>query len=243
MNYQKENTTYGFKRPGQSRFVIIAPHAAGDDLKTGLIAKKLADSLNGWLIVNNRYYKKSNRRATRYPEFAEDFNRLSWSKKKNKYLWARKKPAMKKFYQDISYFCDQIETALNCQAAVIYLHGIKDKKIGIDLGAGIKLIKESNHFLRSKYSADNNSGLTTLKIGQIKKIKKLLQNNLKKEYNLNVSVGKKHTGWSKLSAIQFHKHQGRDDFALQIEINFFLRQKPNRTQLIDLLSNSLKEIF
>jgi hypothetical protein len=60
---------------------------------------------------------------------------------------------------------------------------------------------------------------------------------------LSVSVGEKYSGWSRRSAIQFHKHAGRNDFALQIEINRKLRGFSHLSDFVDLLADSLSQVF
>lgn len=238
-----EPTAYGFKKAGHSKFVIVAPHGAGDDLKTPLICIKLAEALDAYLVVNSKYHKKNNKQKSNL-EFAEDFNRLTWSRKYQKYLWQRKRPAMKKFFKDIEKFCQSARKIDPDQkSVVIYIHGMKNKRTGIDIGVGLKNVKSNNVFLRSCHGDGNNTGLTTIKINQIKQLKKALQDSLKKQYNLEVSVGKKYTGWSKQSAIQFHKHENRNDYSLQLEINYFLRKKANRDFLIQTVSETLIEIF
>ena len=78
----------------------------------------------------------------------------------------------------------------------------------------------------------------------LKKFKKILETDIKNKFNLTVTVGKHHTGWSKTSAIQFHKHEGRNDYALQLEISsIFRKNKENMQYIIDLISKSLQEVF
>lgn len=238
------HTNYGFKRYGKNKFVIIAPHAAGDDLKTALVAAKLSKKINAGLIVNNKYFKISNSKAKNNPEYTEDFNRLSWSYKHHKYLWSKKKPAMKDFFLDIDLFCQQASIYSNEKKAIaIYIHGIKNKKTGIDIGVGLKSINGKNKFINSNKKINNNGGFITIKINQLKKLHHNLHQKLKKEYNLSASVGKKYIGWSKQSAIQFHKHEGRNDYSLQLEINRKLRNKKNIDRLIDILHDNLINTF
>ena len=237
-------TNYGLKREGKSFFLIIAPHAAGDDLKTALISAQLAKSLNGFLLINNKYFKKNNHRSIDQPDLIADFNKLTWSYRQYKYLWQRKTPALKTFFADIGLYCKQARTYHPEQKAVaIYIHGMKDKKTGIDIGVGLKTIRGNNKFINSAKAQNKNSGLITIKISQLKKIKSILQKALEKDYQLKVSVGKKHIGWSKQSAIQWHKHEGRDDYALQLEINSSLRKPINREYLINLITLALTKTF
>jgi len=239
-------TSYGIKRPGTSPFVIIAPHGAGDDLKSGIIVKKIAKQLDAFFIINYNYKKPSN---SDKKGRIEDFNKLCWSEKHNKYLWrwSKKKKAMREFFKDIADFCDQAKKRHRHRKAIaIYIHGLKDRgeKIGIDIGAGLKSIKDRNRFLFSFKHSSDNSGMATVKIGQLKKLKHTIEQRLKKDHKLLVNVGHIHTGWSKSSAIQFHKHEGRNDYAIQLEINELLRNNQKNTNYTaDLIASALKKVF
>ena len=237
-------TGYGYKIKGQSPFVIIAPHAGGDDLKSGLIAKKIAKKLNGFLVVNKNFIKPSNTHADKNSSYALDFNKLCWCAKKGKYLW-KKRPSLKLFFQDIADYCDQAKKhSRENKAIAVYIHSLRDKNIGIDLGVGLKSIKDKNNrFIFSFKDNSQNSGIATIKLNQIKKIKKLFEKNLSSR-QLLVSVGKVHSGWSKSSAIQFHKHEGRKDYALQIEISKSLRDtQENRCYTSNLTADILQTVF
>ncbi|MBI5254222.1 hypothetical protein HY932_00330 [Candidatus Falkowbacteria bacterium] len=242
---QFERTNYGLKHAGNSRFVIVAPHAAGDDWKTARVARRLAEKLGAALVINKKFFRPTNKKANqREQEFSEDFNKLCWSPTYNKYLWKRKHLEIKHFYKDIAEYCQQAKAAsADNRAIVVYIHGMAVKKVGIDLGVGLRAKNTGNRFLNKWERPENNSGVITIKISQLKKLRALLQKKLEKDYNLAVSVGKKYIGWSKQSAIQFHKHVPRNDFALQIEINRKLRQYKNLNYLVDLLADSLRATF
>ena len=243
-----EATGYGKKSTGQSRFVIIAPHAAGDDLKTGIIARRLAKKLNGFLVINNKFIKPENNQANEKSDWVEDFNKLRWSYKHKRYLWKRKKPEMKEFFKDIDNFCKQAEQFDNENKAIaLYIHGIKSEKIGIDIGAGLKKHNDSQNkvFGTKKHrEVKDNTGKVTVKIGTLKKIKKQLADKFEKDFGLNISVGNHYSGWSKQSAIQFHKLEGRDDYALQLEISHLFRQDKDKINyIVSLLTETLRENF
>ncbi len=241
-------TTYGKKNEGFSRFIIIAPHGAGDDLKTGVITHRLAKKLNGFLIINNKFIKPENRHAIEKPEQTEDFNKLRWSYTRNKYLWGRKRPEMKEFFTDIDNFCNQARKfSPDDKAVAIYIHGIKSENIGIDIGAGLKKHNDSiNKVFGTKKHKEvrDNTGKVTVQISTLKKIKKQLAEKFKKDFGLDISVGNHYSGWSKQSAIQFHKLEGRDDYALQFEISHLFRQDNDRINyIVELLSETLKNNF
>lgn len=240
-----KRTKYGFKKKGESQFVVIAPHAAGDDLKTGLLARRLAKKLNAFLVVNNKFFKPTNSRAMLKPDQVQDFNKLGWGYKSQKYFWWNKKKPMRAFYSRISKYCNQAKQfSREKKAVAIYLHGTKEDHIGIDIGAGLRGLKFKNRFIGSSHSHYHCTGVPTLKINQIKMMKAKLEPLLEQKYGLKVGVGHHFPAWSKRIGIQFHKNCGRDDYAMQLEISKFLRQhKKDRLFLTNLLSKVLKQIF
>jgi len=243
-----ELTSYGKKCEGTSQFVIIAPHAAGDDLKTGIIASRLAKKLNGFWVINNQFIKPKNKRSTEIPDKVEDFNKLRWSYTRSKYLWKRKKPEMKKFFKDIDSFCIQAKNfSPNEKAVAIYIHGIHSENIAVDIGAGLK---EHNHSINKVFGTKkhkevkDNTGKVTVKISTLKKIKKQLSNKIEQDFGLDIAVGNHYSGWSKQSAVQFHKLEGRDDWAIQFEISHFFRENNNKINyIVNLLVETLQNNF
>ncbi len=240
-----ENTNYGYKKTGSSKFVIVAPHAAGDDLKSGFIAKKLAQELNAYLVVNKFYKKPNNSQALKNPHQVEDFNELTWSEKKEKYLWSKKNPVMKEFFQDIEKFSYQAKQfSSNNKALIIYIHSFTSDHIGIDIGAGAKHHNFSNKIFGSLYHKEkgDNHGKITLPINLIKKIKKELEKKVKIKYNLTTTVGYQYSGWSRQSAVQFHCHEGRNDYSIQFEISQHLRRnKSDLDYTIQILTETIKK--
>lgn len=241
-----QKTVYGYKKSGSSQFIIVAPHASGDDLRSSSVAKKLTFKLNAFLVVNKKFFKPTNSRAKINPENVEDFNDLCWSEKNKKYLWKRKNPAMKIFYQDISDFCEEAKKNTKDKPVAIYIHSFSSEKIGIDIGVGAQEIKRGGKIFGSGFHwlAARNSGEISLKIGTTKKIYRDLAKNLKKDYNLAVTIGKTFPGWSRQTAIQFHRHEPRDEYALQFEINKILRStKENINYTVKILAEILQEYF
>lgn len=106
------DTSYGIKKKGNSRFIIVAPHAAGFDLYTKEFSMRIARHLNAFLIINTKYHKKRR----------EDFNKLVWPKKEKEY---------KKKHKDKKEFFDNIQEFVN--------HAHKFNKI--KMGSGAFLIK------------------------------------------------------------------------------------------------------
>lgn len=236
-------TNYGKKKTRLGRFVIIAPHGAGDDLKSGVVAVRLAKVLNSSYVINNKYQKPENK-TNKNSDLIEDFNRLKWSAVKKKFLWMKKKPAMKEFYLDIANTCDKIKNSRGVKAVVIYVHGMQHKKIGVDIGVGLR--PQGSRLFGSGYHEETgcNTGNVTIKISQAKKIFKIVRESLQKDFNLEVSTGATFSGWSKWSGIQFHKHGDRNDYAIQVEINKFLRSDDEKINyVVDLFSRALKDVF
>ncbi len=242
---EKIITEYGYKKNGASRFVVVAPHAAGDDYRTGKIARKIAENLNGFLIINNKYFKASNSKAAERPEFVEDFNKLYWSRKKEKHIWSRKKPAMQTFFFDIEKYCILArDYSPDHKAIIIYIHGMKFPDVAIDLGVGLKAKKNKLRFYSGAQSLGSFSGAPTFPIGKLKELQKLLEKAMLTRYNLGVSIGQYYAAWSKRIAVQFHKHNGRNDMAIQIEINKEIRQKISDINFItSIISQIFKNVF
>ncbi|MBU1132064.1 hypothetical protein KKC32_02345 [Patescibacteria group bacterium] len=238
-------TEYGKKKAGKSRFVVIAPHSAGDDLKTGYIARLLAMELDASVVVNNKYFKSTNSKAGRKPDYIEDFNKLSWSGTNDKYMWKSKKPAMKQFFDDIIELCELAREKSGKEKAVaIYIHGMAHEKLALDLGIGLRAKNGNNRFIGSSKSEYYCSGVPTIRISDLKKLRMLLQDPLQRKYGLSVGVGFEYPAWGKRIAVQFHKHEDRDDYAIQLEINNILKKNDKDIKyLVGLFKKSLRKIF
>ncbi|KKR08290.1 MAG: hypothetical protein UT32_C0002G0053 [Parcubacteria group bacterium GW2011_GWC2_39_14] len=237
-------TSYGVKREGKTEFVIVAPHAGGDDRCTGKIARLIGKQLEAGIVINKFFFKKTNSRAEKLPDRAIDFNRLYWSSRQGKYIWKKQFPAMKEFYTDIGKFCDRVAERSHKKAVAVYIHGMNIPRLGIDIGVGMKAKGKGFRFEGSLKSPYYCSGVATLQLSQVKKIKKLLETGIMNKYGLMVGVGKHYPAWSKRIAVQFHKTAGRDDYALQLEIDKELRNSPEDLVYIsNLISESLKNTF
>lgn len=244
-----EKTSYGIKEEGLSFFVVVAPHAAGDDLKTGRIARKVADELKGFLVVNKNFKKPDNKKI-KDEYFVEDFNSLRWGTKSKKYFWGRKRKEMKTFFKDIDAYTEKARKYSPFKKViVVYIHGMKSDDIAIDIGVGARKHFCGNSILSAKACKFLfNTGEITLKITDLKKLKLNLVGNLimnfPELFNKNkITIGEIHSGWSKTSAIQYHRHGGRKDNAVQLELNRFLRKKENISKTVKLISDSLKKTF
>ena len=237
-------TNYGYKRPAASgRFIVVAPHAGGDDLKSAFIARRLARRLKAACVINDKYFKPTNSRAAHEPELVEDFNRLSRGRKSHHYLWRRKKPAMKEFFDDVRQYCREVRSLTPGKKPVaIYVHGMPDNGVDIDLGVGLHAKKNKGRFVGSRKSDYYCTGVLTVRFKQLKELRRLLLAKLPADVVLG--IGQRHRAWSRLTAVQFHKHAPRNDFAMQIEFSRRLRfDKIKRKCIIKLLAASLKNVF
>jgi hypothetical protein len=221
----------------KSRFVIVAPHAAGDDMHTGDIADKIAQILNGSVVINDRFVKPTNSRALDDLSNVEDFNMLSW--KDGKYSWSEKKPKMKEFYDQIMAYVDLAkQNTGQAKAVVVYIHGMKDgnDKIAVDIGYGVKFHDGRYVSARVHPDAEKNTGVRRASHADIKELRDSMQRRLN-ERLLGESVGiaeaERYNGngkrisfaaWSRKNGIQYHA--GSKDASFQIEIASSLRQNP-----------------
>lgn len=239
------STNYGRKKEGYSPFVIVSPHGAGDDKKSGVIANRLATKLNGFLVVNTKYIKATNSRAKYIPDRIEDFNQLCWGHSYNKYLWRKKHPDMKQFFRDIGQYCNTAQNYnVHKKAIAIYIHGMKKNGSAMDIGIGVKLLWNRPVTACVWRMFDRNSGVMTLELHHACKLRDELKKYTAKYHPLPVTIGKHFSGWSRKSAIQFHKHGGRDDYAVQIEIDPRMRNNHAAiNQTVDALSSALKQTF
>lgn len=239
-----ELTPYGKKMIGSTPLIIIAPHAAGDDLKTGIVATKLARALGAFVIINNQYYKPTNKKALLSPEHVSDFNKLTWSFKKEKYLWARKHPQMKQFFEDIKKFTELARNFSPDQKVLsIHIHAM-NLHTGIDIGAGVKFHPRFKKFQTSATKKSGpNSGSITLELSMLQKFRSALQNTFLPQ-KADITIGKNFPGWSKFSAVQWHKYNNHNDEAFHLEIGKELRlSQEKRNELIASLTTAIQNTF
>ncbi len=238
-------TSYGWKRKGNSHFVIVAPHGVmHDDDYTDELADIIAEILDAYVVVNDTYMKETNRNAKADGSNVENFNRLAWTGKR--YSWKKKKPAMKEFYDDISAFCD--EARGNCsynRAVIVYVHGMADSDddIGIDIGCGARFDEgelKGTHGLNTKHpSSGNNTGVVRALREHMLALKGELEQRIKDaghEYSVGIAEatridrdGKilRFAAWSRWNGVQYHA--GSDDVSFQLEVTRSLRNDLEET--------------
>lgn len=238
-----EKTNYGFKKKGRSRFVIIAPHAAGDDLKTKELSQMIAEKLNASLVVNTNFRKR-----------VEDFNKLSWYK--GEYRWIRRLEEMKEFYDDTIDFVEPTRSFTD-KPVVAYIHGMRDgkDKIGIDIGFGVKPHRGKLKGTRGKNKhpeAKGNTGFVRANRRHMKNLQALLEKALRMNYNLRAGIGEakrydnkgrkiQFAAWSRTNGIQYHA--GRKEYSFQLEITRSLRRSRNLKNISKIIAEVLKSVY
>ncbi len=210
-----EKTIYGEKGEGKSRFIIVAPHGAGDDEATEKIAKDIAKTLGSYFVINKKFVKsKKSKKALPNGSNIEDFNKLPVSD--SGYDWNKKKPEMKIFFDDIQEFQDSI-LSKGMKAVVIYIHGMKN--LGIDIGGGFKYDREILKGTKEHPSAGRNKGEERMNKDSAEELKKILEGGENKEPNIKkwkVGIGERFAGWGRENAIQYHTGTNVESFQLEI---------------------------
>ncbi|OIP52547.1 hypothetical protein AUK10_03575 [Candidatus Gracilibacteria bacterium CG2_30_37_12] len=80
-----QQTLYGRKKKGSSRFVVVAPHGL-DDLFTDVLTEKLGELLYASIVINDTFMKPSNILAEENGNKVQDFNKLPWNSDENTYV-------------------------------------------------------------------------------------------------------------------------------------------------------------
>lgn len=246
----EQETDYGINKKGKSRFVVVAPHAAGDDSGTEKLARNIAEQLGAYLVINNKYMKPTNRRAESNPQFVKDFNKLPWSRGTQRYRWNNKHSPMKEFYDDIKGFAESArEYAEDGRAVVVYIHGMRDDgdRIGIDIGFGAKYhngILKGTQGKNRHPDAGTNTGVVRAKREYMVSLKETLNQSLWADHSLKAGIGEATNGnktrfaaWSRTNGIQYHA--GTPDYSFQLEVSYKLRESCNIRYTSKLIADAL----
>jgi len=209
-----------------THFILVAPHAAGDDLRTGEIAKAMAEKLNAPAIINKTFIKPANSRASREPNKVEDFNKLPW--RGNQYDWKRKKPEMKQFYDSILQVASKFP-----QAVVLFIHGFKSSTIAVDIGMGAKLVQ-------GRLSGDPTGRNTGARKCPAEKTLQLQDAFSKQFPDLRITIGEENAAWSRLNGVQYVPSP---HIAIQLELNQKLRERSNVETTADKLVKALLAVW
>ncbi len=251
-------TSYGIKQKGESRFIIVAPHAAGDDFKTREIAEIIGNQLKASFVVNKNYIKRSNSRAKSKPNMVRDFNKLSF--KNGRYFFGKKKASQdaKNFYNDIMHFIKAIHQKKE-KPVIVFIHGMRNGKdrINIDIGFGAK--KYKGKLLGTKGTkkyprhpeADSNTGL----IRANRKLMITLGYYLSKQ-GWEIGFGEaerfdkkgrklQFAAWSRTNGIQYFAKKliKIPTYSFQLEIDRGLRNKSKLKNISEIIAKVLKEIY
>jgi hypothetical protein len=240
-----QRTNFGKKEKGNSRFVIVAPHAAGDDLRTAELAEEIGRLINGSVIINEIYVQRTSARSYQNP-YVEDFNFLPWSDERQAYQWDKRHPDMKEFYENIKEYAEAARQYGNGRAVIVYIHGMDDdgKNLGIDIGFGAKYyhsklkgtIGEDRH-----PDVQDNVGEMRARPEDMEKLKAILSEKLNRDYSINVGIGERYAAWSRNNGVQFHL--GSTDYSFQLEISQFLRNPKRIKYTAQIIADALKEVF
>ena len=235
-------TNYGKREKGNSKFVIVAPHAAGDDLKTQELTEEIGRLLNASVVINEVYVQRTSSRAYKNP-YIEDFNKLPWSDERHEYLWGKKHPHMKEFYEHIKEFAEDARKIGDGRAIIVYIHGMDDDgtNLGIDIGFGAKYLDEKFKSAQEYSPAHDNNGEIRANPEDIVKLKTILAEKLKTDYAIKVGVGERYSAWSRQNGIQYHT--GTPDQSFQLEISSFLRKPARIKYTAKLIVDVLKEVY
>ena len=215
--------------------VIVAPHAVEeDDKNTKEIATEMANRLNAFLVINDKFHKPCGDDKCKN---CEDFNHLPPLKGKE-YEWDKRVPEMKAFYEEIKNSAKSasiLSNDNNKRCLVLFIHGLAHDKYDIDLGAGVKSAPNMVINAEQHEKAKDNSGDVTAPIKFVETFKDLL-----KKEGLTVGTGAVFSAWDEQNGTQYLKTKGIDCYSIQVEINSSLREDPIKTA--DLLCSAISQL-
>jgi len=226
--------------------VFVASHAAGDDRYTGALARKLAEQTGGSYIVNKNFIKSTNSRADTCPERVADFNRNSWSHAYKKYSWKRDKPEKRIFYEDIAEIYDTAKLRRGQKAVAIHIHGMKHEELAADLGIGLRTNTQTGE-LETNTDGHVYTGRITMPVSFARDLQIGLHSVLSTEERYpvhEIGIGRLYPAFSKRMGVPFHKHNGRSDYAVQVEINRRIKEKKrDRDAFTTTFAKQLHQVF
>ena len=202
----KTKTSYGWKKEGESKFVIVAPHGAGDDELTDIVAEEIAKIMDATVVVNTRYRRESCD--------LNDISDLADDEKK------------REFFKDVGDYAKEVrghsakEHDGKEHAIVVYIHGMKGRgDKGIDIGIGAKWNKRKKKYQGAKYHPDSGKkkGKVRANIGMTREMRVKMDKKLKAEKGKRAWMGKVYAAWDEKNGIQYHA--GTGDYSMQIEIS------------------------
>ena len=208
-------TDYGYVVVRNSKYVVVVPHAL-DEANTELVGEKVAYSLGATLVVNNKYFKATNSRASSDPEHIEDFNELDWNG--YSYEWDDRVEAMHDFYLDLD--------RSNRDTVVVFIHGMRDSYgMGADIGAGVKwyngeLLGTDEHPNSGSYT-----GCITADLSRVQQLANTLDRYTDRYCGMSTYIGGRYAAWDRNTGTQWFC--GTDDESIQIELARTIRNNPS----------------
>jgi len=225
----------GIIEPRKINFILVAPHAAGDDRQTDPITAALARELNCHALVNNKFKKQGNKHIED-SNFVEDFNRPSWNAEEKIYEWDEKKREMHEFYRQLSQLIKQIKQINPLQPVSLFIHGMKENSVEVDLGCGARY-HNGNLIGTTKHpQAGKNTGIITLELEKVILIKHELI-----ALGISATIGQYEAAWRRNNGVQLCA--GLNCRALQIELSGEFRKKKNWPDKIGKIAVALKKPF
>lgn len=219
---------------GKNPIVIVAPHAVeGDDDHTKEIAEIMAEKLNAFCLINDKFHKPTKDDK----ENSEDFNNLPPSEE-GKYDWSKRVPEMKNFYDTLESYANQannLREGNNKRCLVLFIHGLKHDKYDIDLGAGSKSAPNMTINAEQHVKSKDNTGSITAPIKFVENFRDIL-----KKKGLNIGTGDVFSAWDGQNGTQYLRSKGNDCYCIQLEINSNLRNDPTKTA--ELLCSAVSEL-
>lgn len=213
---------YGHMIEKTSPFIIVAPHAAGDDAFTRYVVYGIVEDLQASAVINTTYIKPTNSKAEQYPERVEDFNKLAWWEKKEKHTFATKHKDMKTFYKDIFKLQESVRKKELGRSIIVHIHGMSSTSSCLDIGMGAWYNLGKGEFEDSSSVKENNGHITMPKEITVL-LRKKMEEVFKQQCSKDITIGRHFPAWSRKSGIQSHATINPADWALQIEMDKSLR--------------------
>ena len=230
---EKVETDYGWKVAGASKFVIVAPHGAGDDEETHIVAEEVARIMEAAVVVN-RSHRRESCDLNDISDVAEDERK-------------------QEFFGDVSEYAKKArehsarEHDGGEHAMVVYIHGMRNRgNQGIDIGIGAKWNAEKGKYQGAKYHPEaemeaggRREGKVRANITMTREMRVQMDEKLQAERGKRAWMGKIFAAWDGDNGIQHHA--GTPDHSMQIEISRDLRNEPK--YISGVIAKALQEAY
>jgi len=229
------------KIEGKNRILLIAPHAfPGDDNNTGMLTREIADKLECYAIINEKYQKPKKRKDKTTGRWKPDQPDISKNIiNLNRYNQV-KTHLQKEFLEPVLNYTDRIIKD-HGSALVLWIHGIKDKNITSKVVDG----DADNTQIVLGYGQGTPDSFTVEK-ETLDALINLLKENGNKEINaVPAKKGKKYCGWDSNIMNQLFvskKYALSKVQSIQLEIDRTLRNEKKIDETADILGNALSKL-